>query len=96
MPNMIEMSKKSVIDDITKLLFGNDPETCLKMIEGIKTVLQRKLLRTSIDVRRCSALSADAPVHPLRQDSCRHIEMDMQVLRHGHMPPGHQRHPGKH
>lgn len=47
---MAGVSKESVIEDITRLLSGNDPEARLTMIEEIRGVLQRELLRTHIDI----------------------------------------------
>ena len=51
---MAEVSKEAVIEDITELLSGNDQEARLMMIEELKSVLQRELLRTNIDVPEMS------------------------------------------
>lgn len=47
---MAEVTKESVVEDITRLLSATDAESRLAMIDELKSILQRELIRTHIDV----------------------------------------------
>ena len=47
---MADVTKESVIEDITALLSEEDPDTRIQMIADLKAALQRELLKTQIDV----------------------------------------------
>ena len=44
------MTQESVVEDITALLSETDADKRIRMIEELKSVLQRELLKTHIDV----------------------------------------------
>ena len=61
---MAAVTQESVVEDITSLLSVSDADERIRMIEELKGVLQRELMRTHFDVPEMSCPAYRVGVRP--------------------------------